>query len=172
VDANRVSGERRQASFPAAAIPWRAPTADFLPSFVGLQDAVRKACASHSEWEARVAAGINATLDFAAAEPDAIHALTIDARRQTSSGGNRQDEVIAYFAELLGGVAPAESRHSASSDESIIESIAVIVRGHLLSGTTDQLTKLAPDVIYLILMPYVGIAAAGRWADAFALAEI
>jgi hypothetical protein len=169
--ASRANGGKREASDSTVATEWRAPTADFSSSLRALQDAVRKACAGQSEWEAKIAAGIRATLDFAALEPAAVHALTIDAQRQTSTFGDRQQEVIAYFAGLLAEVAPTGARHQISSDESIVESIALIVRGHLLSGKADQLPLLAPDIVYLILMPYAGIAAAKHWADPFALVE-
>jgi hypothetical protein len=171
VKASRAHGGERRASGSKVVTEWRAPRADFSPSFRALQDAVRKACAGQSEWQARVAAGIRASLDFAAAEPAAAHALTIDAQRQASTFGDRQREVIAYFAALLAEVAPTGARHPISSDESILESIALIIRGHLLSDKTDQLPLLAPDLVYLVLMPYTGIAAAKHWADPFALLE-
>lgn len=167
--ASRAHDGKRDASDSTVAPEWRVPKAGFSPSLRALQEAVRKACAGQSEWEAKIAAGIRATLDFAAVEPAAVHALTIDAQRQASTFGDRQQEVIAYFAGLLAEVAPSGARHQTSSDESIVESIALIIRGHLLSGEADQLPLLAPDLVYLILMPYAGIAAAKHWADPVAL---
>jgi hypothetical protein len=147
---------------PDALARWRSPTAEFLPSFVALQDAVRTACGRQAEWEAKVAAGIRAALEFAAAEPAAVHALTIDARRRAEEAGDRAEEVVQYFAEMLGSVAPEEKRFPISTDEGAVESIAMVIRGQLLSGTTEALPKLAPELTYLALMPYTGLAEARR----------
>jgi hypothetical protein len=144
---------------------WRRPAAEFLPSFVALQDAVSRACAEQGAWQAKVAAGIRAALEFAAADRAGAHALTIDARRQRLEGGDREQEVIGYFAALLAGVAPAEKGLPISTDEGTIESIATVVRGHLIAGTTERLPGLAPELIYLALMPYMGLADARRWTE-------
>jgi hypothetical protein len=173
VKASRAGGdEERRAGGAEATGRWRPPTAGFLPSFVALQDAVRDACTRHAEWEAKIAAGIRAALDFAAADQAAVHALTIDARRQALEDGDREQEVIGYFADLLGAVAPAERRFPISTDEGTVESIAMVVRGHLLAGTAEQLPALAPELIYLALMPYSGLAGARRWTESPALTEI
>jgi hypothetical protein len=144
---------------------WRPPAAEFLPSFVALQDAVSRACARQGEWQAKIAAGIRAALEFAVTDPAGAHALTIDARRQRLDEGDREQEVIGYFASLLVRVAPAERRFPISTDEGTIESIAIMVRGHLIAGTTEQLSELAPELIYLALMPYTGLAEARQWTE-------
>jgi hypothetical protein len=143
----------------------RAPTEDFCRSFEALKGAVRRASARQLEWEAKVVAGVRAALEFAAAAPASAHALTIAARRQNPPGGHREEEVIAYFSALLGEGAPRQSRAPVASEEGLVESIAIVVRGHLLSEATDQLPIRAPDLVYLTLMPYVGIAEARRWAE-------
>jgi hypothetical protein len=144
---------------------------DFSSSFSQLQDAVRRACALHTEWEARVVAGIRAMIDFAIDNPAKVEAVTVNARRGAAGARGSEQEVIAYFAGLLGEVTPDERRFPISSDEGIVESIATIVRGHLLVGTVDQLPGAAPDLIYLALMPYAGLAGTRRWIDSFALIE-
>lgn len=154
-----------------AAARVRRGTTQFLPSFVALQEAVNRSCSRSSEWEARVGAGIRAALDFAAADPDAASALTIQARREASSEGDREREVVGYFARLLGEVTPADVRFPISTDEGVVESIAITIRGHLLAETHDELPALAPELIYLALMPYTGLAGARRWAESPALAE-
>lgn len=150
---------------------WRAPAADFSASFTRLRDAVRQACAlgADARWEERVAAGIRSALEFAAADPAAAKALTLDARAQRLDGGDRQDEVIAHFAELLSSVAPSEKRFPISTDLGIVQSITTLVRGHLLAGTADRLPGLAADVVYIALMPYAGREAARHWAEAVPL---
>jgi hypothetical protein len=143
----------------------RRGNAEFLPSFAALQEAIARACAGKTPWEAKVAAGVRAALEFAAAHPDATRALTIRARREAGEAGDREQELIRYFSRLLGDVTPAEVRYPISTDEGLIESIATAVRGHLVSGDAGGLPALAPELTYLALMPYTGMAGARRWAE-------
>ena len=139
--------------------------ADFLPSFAALQEAVRKACARHTDWQARVVAGVQAALEFAAADVDAASALTINARERASKEIDPEQEVITYFADLLKDATPAQMLFPICNEESLVESIAVVVRAHLQARTADKLPDLAPDLAYLSLMPYVGLASAGQWVE-------
>ena len=153
-----------------AAARVRRGNAQFLPSFIALQGAVSRACARQVEWEAKVCAGIRAALDFCAAEPLAARALTINARRQDGVGEGHEQELFNYFADQLAGVTPDEARFPISTDEGVIESISVAVRGHLIADTAEQLPELAPELVYLALMPYTGLAGARHWAESHALA--
>jgi hypothetical protein len=141
----------------------RADGEDFTASFLQLQDAVREACTGQTQWPARVVAGIKAALAFAAAEPAKAEALTVRARRPRSGEPDREGEVIDFFAGLISAVAPAERRFRVSTDEAIVESIAAVVRGHLRGGTAEQLPAAAPDLVYLTLMPYLGLGETRRW---------
>jgi hypothetical protein len=147
----------------SAAARVRADGEDFTASFIQLQDAVRSACTRQSRWQARIVAGIKAALEFAAAEPAKAEALTVAARRPGSADPGREREVIDFFAALFDAAAPAERRFRVSTDAAIVESIAAIVRGHLLGGTPEQLPDTAPDLVYLALMPYLGLAETRRW---------
>jgi hypothetical protein len=40
-----------------------------------------------------------------------------------------------------------------------------VVRGHLLAGTEDQLPEVAPDLVYLALLPYLGLEGTKRWVE-------
>jgi hypothetical protein len=157
------SGHPYERSGVSAAARVRATGEDFTASFLQLQDAVRDACTRHTDWEARVVAGIKATLEFAAAEPAKAEALTVKARRPTTRDRDPEREVIAYFSGLLSAIAPAERRFPISTDAAIVESIAAIIRGHLLGKTADRLPGIAPDLVYPALMPYLGLAGTRRW---------
>lgn len=160
-------GEIRRSGGVTEAAQARRGRAKFLPSFAALQDAVGEACAKRAEWEAKVAAGIVAVLEFAAADCEAALTLTVRARRESSGGGDREQEVIAYFAELLEQATPSE-RFEVSTDAGVVEAIATIIRGHLRAGRSAQLPGLAPELIYMALIPYAGLAGARRWADSLA----
>jgi hypothetical protein len=116
----------------------------------------------------KVVAGIQTVLEFAAADPATARALTIQARRADPEEADRQDQVLSYFTELLGEIAPAEVRFAVSTDQGIVESVATIVRGNLLAGTEKQLPELAPELVYVALLRHTGFAEARRWAESSA----
>jgi len=160
------SGRQDEAPGASAAARVRTSGADFSSSFSKLEDVISRACARHTDWEARIAGGIQAALEFAAACPAAANALTLQARR-ADRDGHREEEVIAYFTELLAEAAPPQKLFPICTDEAIVESIATVVRGSLLRGDADQLPNVAPDLIYLALVPYAGISEARRWTELF-----
>ena len=159
---------RRRAPVSAAA-QVRGEGENFARCFAELKGLVGEACDRQSEWEAKVVAGIQAMVAFAAASPAKGLALTVEARRPGSGGGAPADEVIAYFAERLSAVAPRTNRAPISTDESVVEAIAVIVRGNLIADTAEQLLEASPDLVYLALLPYLGLPEARGWSQALAL---
>jgi hypothetical protein len=166
VKASRSTGYEDPKSGPASVIASRrAEGPDFTASFLEIQELVHAACKRESRWEAKILAGIGASLEFAGAEPAKARALTLGARRPAFGERYPEQVVISYFARELGAVAPRARRVAISTDESIVESIALLVRGHLLNGTEDRLPDAAPDLVYLALVPYLGLVEATEWAD-------
>jgi hypothetical protein len=166
VAATQASGGRkaRREAAPAP-IGRRAQGESFAASFEQLQREVREACGREEAWEARVVAGVRAALEFAAAHPGETRALTIEAGAADASV-DRQDKVITYFTRLLGESAPSEKLFPIAADRAMVASIAMIIRSHLVSGSVRRLPDLAPDLAYMILMPYAGQASARREAGA------
>ena len=136
---NGDSGRRQTARERRRQPPRVAARARFLPSFAALKDHVARACAGEEAWEAQVVAGIRAVLEFAAADPQGAHALTVDARRRTGGEVDLEQEAIDYFAGLLRQAVKVERRFAISTEEAVVESIATIIRGHLQLGTADEL---------------------------------
>lgn len=145
----------------------RRGTAEFGPSFAALKDAVRRACAGGEDWEARIVAAIGAVVEFALEEPAAARALTVCAGAQATDGTDPEGEMLAYFAALLADVAPDEMLFPISSAAGIVETAAVLIRGHLLAGRSERIGELGPELVYLALMPYVGLDCARQWASTF-----
>src|SRR6185312_2682249 len=120
----------------SAAARVRVAGPDFESSFRALCDAVQIACAAELEWQARVAVGLRAVLEFAASEPGRARALTVQARG--GAGHAREDELLAYLAGRLAKSLPEQKRVPVSSVTGIVDSIATIVRGHLLAGSSEE----------------------------------
>src|SRR5690242_2655925 len=157
------SGETRKSRREAAPAPIgrRARSEPFAASFDQLQREVREACGREAAWEARVVAGVRAALEFAAAHPGETRALTIEAGA-ADTAVDREDDVIAYFTRLLEHASPSGKLFPIAADRAMVASIAMIVRSHLVLGSMKQLPELAPDLAYMILMPYAGQAGARR----------
>lgn len=149
----------------------RRGTADFGPSFAALKDAVARACSREGRWETRIVAGIGAVVEFALENPAGARALTVCAGAQATDGTDLEGEMLGYFAELLEDVAPDEMLFPISSPEGIVETAALMIRGHLLAGRVERIGELGPELVYLALMPYVGLDNARRWAATFSLGQ-
>lgn len=147
----------------------RRGTADFGPSFTTLKEAVHRACRREGSWEVRVVAGIGAVVEFAQVDLDAARALTVCAGAQAADERDPEGEVLAYFAELLADVAPDRMLFPISSPAGLVETAAVLIRGHLLAGRVERIGELGPELVYLTLMPYVGLDKARKWAATFSL---
>jgi hypothetical protein len=142
----------------------RRGAAEFEPSLAALKEVVGRACVGESRWEARVVAGIGAVMEFALEDPAAARALTVCAGAQATDGRDLEGEMLAYFAELLEEVAPDRMLFPISSPTGIVETTAVMIRGHLLAGRVERIGELGPELVYLALMPYLGLDGARQWA--------
>jgi hypothetical protein len=147
----------------------RGGTAEFEPSFAALKEAVREACSTQAAWEPRIVAGISAVIDFAVNEEEGARALTVCAAARASDETDPEGTVLAYFADRLDHAVPDEMLFPISSSDGIVETIAMVVRGQLLAGTIDSLPELGSELVYLTLMPYLGLEEARRWAATFRL---
>jgi hypothetical protein len=161
---------KRRAPLSAAALV-RSEGEDFAACFAELKGIVGEACDRHEQWQAKVIAAIQAITDFAAAHPAKALALSVEARRPGPDEQIPAQQVIAYFAGRLGELAPRARRAPISTDESVVEAIALILRGQLLAGSAERLPEAAPDLAYLALMPYLGLAETRGWTNALALGK-
>lgn len=150
----------------------RRGSVDFEASFEALRGAVQTACAGETRWEAKVVAGISAVVEFATGNGGAARVLTVNASAWGSKGTDPEAELRSYFEGLLEEVAPGRMLFPISSVEGIVETIAIQVRGHLLAGTPEELVRLAPELVYLTLMPYLGDGGARQWAGSISLRSV
>lgn len=129
-----------------------------------LQVAVAQGCAAATgAWASRFAFGIRAALAFAAAHPAAARAL-LDARTADPELAAAYRGLIDRFSAQLRECAPDGARLPLSSEEAVVENIAGVVNGCLHSGGPERLEEMAPYLVYLALLPYVGSDEAWRWS--------
>ncbi len=135
---------------------------DFEQASARLESAVLDACGRCVEWPAKVAAAIYAALDFAVADEGAYRCLAIE-RRSLGSEERRYGLTLDRFAELLGAAAP--QRRMVSTDRAVIRSVAAMIAEHVRSGRPQRLAEIGPELVQLVLVPYLGFAEAKSWAE-------
>jgi hypothetical protein len=129
-----------------------------------LEEAVLGACRAEAEWPARIAAGVYAGVDFAILNPEVLEAIS-------SSLESEAERLVGYEA-LIGRLtgflqieAPSGTRLPGSTDQALVGGIVGLVGDHLRLGRADRLVELRPDLVLLVLLPYLGFAEAKRWAN-------
>jgi len=148
--------------------------ADFVGDFRGKDDCLFAAydqladrlvartsarCDSIESWPERVREGLAALLDQLAAEPGMARALT------RAFPGIRPDTYERYVS-LLGRFTPfmTEGRAYAEVDEDLpgeVELLAVgaaeaIIFGEVDAGRAEQLPAMLPEILFSVLVPFVG----------------
>lgn len=126
-----------------------------------------RACAAQSAWSAKVAAAIGSAIDFAVRSPEEAQLLVVDAVAADSSLALR---VVASNDFLVGLLRNGREQcpRSASlpelTERAQIGAAASVIGHKLLSDQADRLPALKPELVQLILTPYLGIEEAARVA--------
>jgi len=129
-----------------------------------LQVAVLEACQAERVWPAKIAAAVRAAVEFAAAEPERARLLTIESLVHRPDGGERYARTIGHFAELLRAEAPQDRRRPKSTEQALVGGLARTLADHLRTEDFDALRASVPELVELLLVPYVGRAEAREWA--------
>jgi hypothetical protein len=140
--------------------------AAFEEAFGRLQLLVAEACRGEALWPRSVARAIVAVLDFAAAEPAAARAVSVDALSCGPYGAYLHRKLIEYFAASLAACSEGGRRHGLPEivEEALVAGVAELVAMHLRDGRQDELPAIASQVIELTLLPYLGLEQARQVA--------
>jgi AcrR family transcriptional regulator len=128
---------------------------------------ILRACAGEREWPLKVRAALGAVFAFAAEAPDEIRLLTLDALATDLTIARQVVDSNAHLAALLRD----GRRHTSLGDElpglteeALVGAVSAILAGHLLEPGARELGDLEPEVVQLVLTPYVGPEEAERVA--------
>lgn len=114
----------------------------------------------------RLRFGLETILHFAATERDAARTLIVEARAASADAVMRRDDLLDHFAdcidaqvrELLPGV-PAYSPVTAAG---IVGGIEALLYSRLNKGELDDFDSLLPSMMYFLVLPFEGHAAASE----------
>lgn len=136
----------------------------FDSAFAGLQVAILDACGREAEWPDQVAAAIRAGLRFAAADPAAARALTVEALAEGGEGVRRQQRAIDYCAELLRAAVPDDDRRPPLTERLLVGAAFSAAADRVYAGDAEGLAGIAADLVELVLLHYLDAEEATRLA--------
>jgi AcrR family transcriptional regulator len=138
-------------------------------AFERLAGALFRACAAESDWTAKVAAAIGAAVDYAVSEPEEAQLLIVDA---LAADRTLVERVLASNDYLVGLLrngreqCPRAMALPELTERALIGAATSLIGNRLLSDQVDRLPELEPQLLQLMLMPYIGVSEARRFAEA------
>ncbi len=131
-----------------------------------LESSIRDAVAHEQSWLARVRAGLLGVLGFLDSEPAWAQVLVV---RTTTIGSpilELRERAFASLARALDAEAPVGDSAGAALPRELLAELVVggafsVIHTRLLAEEADTLTELAPSLMSMVVLPYLG-ADAGR----------
>jgi len=119
-------------------------------------------CDSSAPWMARVTDGLRTLVDRFAADPALARTAVVEVAAAGAEARRLHREAIARFAEYLDG------GRELAGDKQLPESISLMSAGavsglifdELLAGRAERLPDRLPELLFAMLVPYVGPQAA------------
>jgi AcrR family transcriptional regulator len=137
---------------------------------VGLHQALGIAVQAYEaqgeDWPMGVAAGIRALLEYLASEPAHAHLTVVDTFAASPLATEIRDTGLHAFAAYLQPGYHYASSHSVPgiAPEAIAGGIWQVLHNHIEHERVEDITGLAPQLVYVALAPFIGGKEAGRVA--------
>jgi AcrR family transcriptional regulator len=137
---------------------------------VGLHQALGIAVQAYEaqgeDWPMGVAAGIRALLEYLASEPAHAHLTVVDTFAASPLAIEIRDTGLHAFAAYLQPGYHYTSSHSVPgiAPEAIAGGIWQVLHNHIEHERVQDITDLAPQLVYVALAPFIGGKEAGRIA--------
>lgn len=135
--------------------------------FDRLSSAIHRACAGQLEWPQKVAAAVRAALRFAVETPEEARLLLFEA---LAIDRELAAHVLASNDHLV-GMLRAGREYSVEAvalpeltERALVGAATSIIANRLMQGKADELRRIEPELVELMLVPYTGLAEARRIA--------
>jgi len=134
-----------------------------------LRERVSAAFEETEDWPHAIKAGIDAMLQFLAAEPNLARLCMVEALVAGPAVVERYDAAIQsfvpYFQEGREGRSPEVlARLSPTTEEALVGGMVSLISRRIIAGKTEELEDLLPDLVEFTLTPYLGSAGAAEIA--------
>lgn len=123
---------------------------------------VMERCDSSQPWLERVRAGLETIVEMFALDPELGRTAIVEVAGAGADARERHWKAIGRFTSFL------TEGEAEAGDRELPENIALMAAGavsglifdELLTGRAERLPKLLPDLVFALLVPYIGPAAA------------
>ena len=134
-----------------------------------LRERVTVAFEETEEWPLAIKAGIDAMLEFLAAEPNLARLCMVEALVAGPAVVERYDAAIQsfvpYFEKGREGRSPEVlSRLSSTTEEALVGGMVSLISRRIIAGKAEDLEELLPDLVEFTLTPYLGSSEASKIA--------
>jgi AcrR family transcriptional regulator len=127
-----------------------------------------RACAERPEWSGKVRAGVETTIAFSVRCPEEAQLLLVDPVAADPYLATRVLASHDYLTGLLRNGrehCPEAGSLPELTERALLGAAASVVGSRLISGQADRLAALEPQLVQLMLMPYLGVTEARRIAE-------
>jgi AcrR family transcriptional regulator len=134
-----------------------------------LQERVSAAFEEADEWPRAIRAGIEAMLEFLAAEPNLARLCMVEALVAGPAVVERYDAAIQSFVPYFqegrkGRSKEVLARLSPTTEEALVGGMVSLISRRIIAGKAEELEELLPDLVEFTLTPYLGSAEAAKIA--------
>jgi AcrR family transcriptional regulator len=134
-----------------------------------LRERVTAAFEETDDWPYAIKAGIDAMLEFLAAEPSLAKLCMVEALVAGPAVVERYDAAIQsfvpYFEKGREGRSPEVlSRLSSTTEEALVGGMVSLISRRIIAGKAEDLEELLPDLVEFTLTPYLGSKEASKIA--------
>jgi AcrR family transcriptional regulator len=117
-------------------------------------------------WAAALRDGAAALLEFLAERPAFARLALVEAPAAGGRAGMlRESGKAALLAFLEQGREPAEPGVPSSAARGALAGAEALAVRQVLTGNAERLGELAPDVVYMLAVPFLGVGGARQLAD-------
>jgi AcrR family transcriptional regulator len=123
------------------------------------------------DWPRAIAAGMRGVVDFVVSEPAHAHLTFVDAFGASPETIAVRDEILRGFASYVGQGferAPEGVRVPAVSAEAVVGGCWQVLYHYIDDDRVNELPAATPQLVYMLLCPFLGAKEAGRVAVASA----
>lgn len=131
--------------------------------------AMRVAAEAFEQWSQKVRAALATMLRFFAGAPELARICMIEPAIAGGALAARHRASMEGFAEILRAGRPeveGERPLPDAIEETLVGGVVSLIVKEINAGNTEQLEKMLPDLVELILSPYLGAKEAARLARA------
>jgi AcrR family transcriptional regulator len=121
-------------------------------------------CDAGLPWVERVQAGLATLVEMFALDPELARTAIVEVAAAGAEARQRHWDAVSRFTEFL------EGGEQLAGDRELPENIALMAAGavsglifeELLTGRAERLPQMLPDLVFALLVPYIGPGAAAE----------